>query len=205
MDLVAATLPQEPQESGPPVFAPGTPLTPETATTPNYDETTLTFEQAAYRQTAIVECAQRNASNQFIANGAAKNYNANVESGQHHATPLPRPIPIGKYVVSQPDAKGLVYPEQSTTEFLVPDPPLDNFDLGNLVALTPSTAPPNVFMGIGPHNKASGPDGKWYDALYGDTIPSGSITGKDCPPATDGHTYEKFGSPVGWGWWLQIS
>jgi hypothetical protein len=104
------------------------------------------------------------------------------------------PKPPMALELSPPNADGLVFPQVGTTP--VCDVPTLPVYTGGLASLTPSTAPPGVFMGIG-HSAG----GKYYDANYGDTIPGE----QRAPPQADGHTYVKVASPVGWGWYLQVS
>ncbi len=144
---------------------------------------------------SAADAAHTNANNQILFDTAVVNYNRNMESGQKHNPPLVPPVAPIKWILLAPNAEGYQFwgPDPKG-ETITPTPPLkiDTTDHGDLPSLTPSTAPPNVFMGIG-HSAG----GNWFDANYGDTIPSG----KQAPPQPDGHTYTKVGSPVGWGWW----
>jgi hypothetical protein len=167
-------------------------------TSPDISETTNSFAQQSILASSKANCVHLNANLQTIYDSAVVDYNRNMEIGVKHDPPLKPPIAPLTWVVLPPNSDGYQFYDQ-TGPALTPTPPLklDTTDLGSLASLTPSTAPQGVFMGIGKQNGMS----KFYDANYGDTVPSGL----PAPPTSDGHTYLKYGSPVGWGWWLQTS
>lgn len=126
---------------------------------------------------------------------AYTDYVANMQSGEN--IPADRrvpPKPPMAWELAPPNESGFVFYQVGTTPVCDPGPTVNcNFDnpLPNKV--------PNVIM-IG---KNLG--GKWFQALPGDTFPNGQTT----PPITSADgvtgTFEKFGAPVGYGWYLQVS
>jgi hypothetical protein len=125
---------------------------------------------------------------------AYTDYVANMQTGEN--IPADRrvpPKPPMAWELAPPNADGFVFYQVGTTPVCDPGPAVTcNYDNPQ-----PNTQP-NVIMLGGP---IPGGGGKWYQALKGDTFPSGMTT----PPQPDGHTYEKFGAPVGPGWYLQVS
>lgn len=101
------------------------------------------------------------------------------------------PVPPMAWELTPPDVNGLVFYQQGNTP-VCPQGAAVPYAAGNA---QPNTLP-NVIM-IGGQNGNT----KWYSALKGDTFPNGMVT----PPQPDGHAYEKFGAPVGPGWYLQVS
>ena len=119
--------------------------------------------------------------------GAVNNYNRFVdEVGTDPGDPAPS-VPIGP-VVSPPDpVTGLV----SIIEKAAPVcDPLPISRAAAPVVKVPNTI--DIGRNIG---------GKWFSVGPRDTMPSGATT----PPQADGHVYEKYGAPVGAGWYLQLS
>jgi hypothetical protein len=123
---------------------------------------------------------------------AFADYVANMESGgfvpEERRVP---PKPPKAWELAPANADGFVFYQIGTTP-ICDQPPTPSYNAGNP---QPNTVP-NMIM-IGGQNGNT----KWYTALKGDTFPSGMTT----PPQPDGHTYEKFGAPVGPGWYLQVS
>lgn len=161
-------------------------------------QTTLTFEQQAYRATAQLVSSQRNADNQHIYDARVRDYNANMTTGQKHDPPLALPIQIRSYVVTEPDQFGLVYPEQ-IGPYLTPTPPLTlvTLDLGTLSI--PVRDPNKIEVG-----KRIG-SGRWFSVGPDDGTPPDFVT----PPGTTSSEgvvgqFEKFGG-VGGSWYLQVA
>jgi hypothetical protein len=118
-------------------------------------------------------------------------YVANMTSGGF--VPPERQIPPSPpmaWQLAAPDADGFVWYEVGSTP-ACPQPPTPAYNHDNP---QPNTVPNMIMIGGQNGNTA------WYTALKGDTFPSGMTT----PPQPDGHTYEKFGAPVGPGWYLQL-
>lgn len=121
---------------------------------------------------------------------AFNNWKINVDSGRIPNTNPPQP-PAG-YTVSAPDAHGFQWPVISTDPVCeMPPLPEDHF---TPIAKVPNTI--DIGRNIG---------GSWYTVGPHDTFPAGQIT----PPIPDAngipHTYEKYGAPVGAGWYLQLT
>lgn len=161
-------------------------------------QTTLTWEQAAYAATAALTAQQRNADLQYKYDQAIRDFDANMESGQKHDPPLVPPVAPRSYVISPPDDHGLVFAVQAGPP-LTPTPPLkiDTVDLGTLA---PQAKVPGVI------HVTRVISGSWYGVGADDGNPSGFMT----PPGTksdDGSTgvFEKFGAPVGNGWYLKVA
>jgi hypothetical protein len=98
--------------------------------------------------------------------------------------------------LAPPDANGFVFYQIGTTPVCAM-PPLPYYASGNA---TPTPVPNTIHIGnrIGTSN--------WFQALPGDTFPNGMTT----PPMTSADgvngVFEKFGAPVGIGWYLlQVS
>lgn len=113
------------------------------------------------------------------------NWKISVDAGRIPNTHPPA-VPFGYDLVK--DDEGFTFPELGKTPVCDPLPvPEDMF--------TPKPRVPNTIE-IG-HLIF----GKWYSVGPSDTFPAGMTT----PPQPDGHTYEKFGAPVGPGWYLQVT
>jgi hypothetical protein len=123
---------------------------------------------------------------------AYADYVANMQSGQNVPDDRRKPPkPPFAWELAQPDADGFVFYQVGTSPVCPQGPAVGaNFDIA------PPNTQPNMIL-IGKQNGNS----KWFTALPGDTFPSGMTT----PPQPDGHLYEKFGAPVGPGWYLQVS
>jgi hypothetical protein len=161
-------------------------------TTLSVDQTSLSAVQANILASSTQMVAHLNADLKLRYLSAFADYVTNMESGE--VIPVDRqapPKPPNAWELCPPDINGLVWYQVGTTP-ICDMPPLPFYAGGNS---QPNTLP-NVIM-IGGQNGNT----KWYSALKGDTFPSGMIT----PPQPDGHTYEKFGAPVGPGWYLQVS
>ncbi len=158
------------------------------------DDTTLTAAQANILANSKVMVDKLNADLKSRYLSAFADYVANMESGEY--VPPDRqapPKPPNGWELAPPDANGFVFYQIGTTPVCAM-PPLPSYNYANP---QPNTQPNVIMIGTA----IPGGNGKWYQALKGDTFPSGMTT----PPQPDGHTYEKFGAPVGPGWYLQVS
>lgn len=131
--------------------------------------------------------------------GAYADYLLNMHSGGVVPPERRNPPAIpNAWELAPADANGFVFYQIGTRPVVDPAAyPATYYAGGNP---QPNTAP-NVIM-VGARNG----DTKWFTALKGDTFPSGMTT----PPGTvsvDGvsGTFQKFGAPVGPGWYLLIS
>lgn len=119
-------------------------------------------------------------------------YLLNMQSGgfvpEERRTP---PKPPNAWELAPPDENGFVWYQVGSTP-VCPQGPATYFAGGNP---QPNTTPNMIMIG------AQNGNTKWYTALKGDTFPNGMTT----PPQADGHLYEKFGAPVGPGWYLQVA
>ncbi len=157
--------------------------------------TTLADSQQNNKAATAAWVAQLNAQQQAWYDGAVRNYNLNMQSGQTHNPPLVPPTAPLAYVVGPPDANGYVWPVVGTTP-LTPTPPL------TVATVDLSTLSKPFFPQVGKATPGGG--GKWFDALQGDTFPNGQTT--DQTTSADGVTgrFQKFGAPVGWGWYQLV-
>jgi hypothetical protein len=161
-------------------------------TTPSADLTTLEAAQANIlaSSTELVKRLNADLKTRYLSGFA--DYVANMTSGgfvpEDRRTP---PKPPNAWELAPPDKDGFVWYQIGTTP-VCDMPPVPTYNAGNP---QPNTVPNMILIG-----KQNG-NTKWYTALKGDTFPSGMTT----PPQADGHTYEKFGAPVGPGWYLQVS
>ena len=160
----------------------------------NADDTTL---QAAQRNILVnsTEMVRRlNADLVARYQSAYADYLTNMQSGQN-VPPERRhaPTPPFAWELAPPDRDGFVF-----------------YQVGNKSVVNPSDYPDTYFAGGNPQPNSTPnmimiggqtPGTKWFTALKGDTFPSGMVT----PPQPDGHVYEKYGAPVGPGWYLQLS
>ncbi|HTS26973.1 MAG TPA: hypothetical protein VMH81_13950 [Bryobacteraceae bacterium] len=164
------------------------PVTPLSA-----DQTTLAAAQANILANSQMMVSKLNADLIAKYNQAYADYVTNMQSGEN--VPADRrnpPVPPMAWELAPPDPNGFVFYEIGHTPVCAQGAAVGcNYDNPQ-----PNTQP-NVIMIGGPIPGAP----KWYQALKGDTFPSGMTT----PPQPDGHTYEKFGAPVGPGWYLQVS
>jgi hypothetical protein len=154
------------------------------------DATSLAAAQANQLASTTIMVAHLNDNLKTIYLTAFNNWKISVDAGRLPNTNPPQP-PAG-YVISAPDQNGFQWPEVGSTPVCdVPPIPDDHF--------TPVEKVPNT-IDIG---KNIG--GKWFSVGPHDTFPCGSTT----PPIPDDsgvlHTYEKYGAPVGAGWYLQLS
>ena len=120
---------------------------------------------------------------------AITNFNLNMASGQQGVNTKPPVAPFA-WVLTPPDVNGMVFYAISSTVKIVGTVPVSTFNAG---APQPAKAPNVIDIG-----KSIG-GSKWYTVGPDDTFPLGMTT----PPQADGHTYLKFGAPVGAGWYLQ--
>jgi hypothetical protein len=155
------------------------------------DLTTIEAARANILASSTEMVARLNRDLKFRYDSAYADYVANMESGgfvpEERRTP---PQPPGAWELAPPNADGFVFYQIGTTP-ICDTPPVATYNGGNP---QPNTTPNMIMIG-----KQSG-NTKWYTALKGDTFPSGMTT----PPQDDGHTYEKFGAPVGPGWYLLV-
>jgi hypothetical protein len=161
-------------------------------TTLSADQTSLSAAQANILASSTEMVRRLNEDLQTRYLSAFNDYVANMESGGF--IPADRrvpPEPPNAWELAPPNGDGFVFYQVGTTP-VCDMPPLPSYNGGNP---QPNTTP-NMIM-IGGQNGNT----KWFSALKGDTFPSGLTT----PPQPDGHTYEKFGAPVGPGWYLQVS
>jgi len=156
----------------------------------NADATSLGAAQANQLASSTIMVAQLNNNLKSIYLTAFNNWAISVNAGRIPNTNPPQPP--AAYVVSKPDANGYQWPVPGTEPVCeIPPIPVDHF------TVTPK-APNTIDIGqsIG---------GSWFSVGPSDTFPSGQTT----PPIADStgtlHTYEKYGAPVGPGWYLQLS
>jgi hypothetical protein len=155
------------------------------------DATSLGAAQANQLASSTIMVSQLNSNLKFIYLTAFNNWKISVDAGRIPNTDPPQP-PCG-YEVSAPDANGFQWPVVGKTPVCdVPPIPVDHF---TVVPLVPNTI--DVGKNIG---------GKWFSVGAKDTFQAGNTT----PPNTvseDGVTgsFEKYGAPVGAGWYLQVA
>ncbi|SPE38790.1 conserved hypothetical protein [Candidatus Sulfopaludibacter sp. SbA6] len=163
--------------------------------------TSLAAAQANQLASSTVMVAQLSGSLQSIYLTAFNNWKISVDAGQIPNTNPPTP-PV-RYVISPPDAEGFQWPivdPAGTPVCAMPPIPQDRTQTQQQIqaALKPNT------IDVG--KPIVGGGGKWFTVGPADTFACGSTT----PPNTvaeDGTTgtFEKYGAPVGAGWYLQIS
>jgi len=123
-----------------------------------------------------------------------KDWAANMTSGgfvpPERRTPPPVP---NSWVVVEKEAPLLNERSQTGPPVFVLPNPLPTYNAG-----IPAFVHDDGSIRIGARN--GGPGSLWYDALPGDGFPGGMTT----PVQPDGHTYQKFNSVAGWGWYLQL-
>src|SRR5271165_6241329 len=156
----------------------------------NADATSLAAAQANQLASSTIMVAQLNDNLKAIYLTAFNNWKISVDAGRIPNTNPPQPPKA--YVVSGPDANGFQWPVTGTNPVCdVPTIPVDHF--------TPPAKVPNT-IDVG---KSIG--GNWFSVGPADTFPVGQTT----PPIPDStgalHSYEKYGAPVGPGWYLQVS
>jgi hypothetical protein len=126
--------------------------------------------------------------------GLWNNYVINVESGQRDNSNPPQPPMAWELSPALPtdgsDPDYFVFYAIGKTPICAM-PPLPN----SVTPVDPSTLPKNMIV-LGKNFY-----GKWFAVGPYDTFPVGMTT----PPQADGHMYEKFGAPVGPGWYLQVA
>ncbi|HLK63671.1 MAG TPA: hypothetical protein VKU19_09535 [Bryobacteraceae bacterium] len=154
-------------------------------------QTSLQAAQANVLANSKAMVAKLNADLITIYHSAYADYVTNMQSGQN--VPAERrnpPVPPMAWEVAPPNSDGFQFYQIGTTPVCPEGPAVPcNYDNPQ-----PNSQPNVIMIGVLI-------TGKWYQALKGDTFPSGMTT----PPQPDGHTYEKFGAPVGPGWYLQVS
>src|ERR1051325_10019324 len=159
-----------------------------------FNATSLEAAIANQLAASIDQVARLNKNLKFIYDGAWNNFVINVESGQRDNSNPPQP-PMAWELSPAPPKDGsapdyFVFYAQGNTP-ICPMPPIPP----SVVPVDKSTLPQN-FIHIGKNFY-----GKWFSVLENDTFPVGMTT----PPQPDGHMYEKFGAPVGPGWYLQVA
>jgi len=163
-------------------------------TTLSVDLTSLSAAQANILASSTAQVQRLNADLITRYLSAFADFVTNMESGgfvpEDRRVP---PKPPNAWELAPPNADGFVFYQIGSTP-VCPMPALPYYAAGNA---QPNTQPNVIMLGVA----IPGGGGKWYQALKGDTFPSGMTT----PPQPDGHTYEKFGAPVGPGWYLQVS
>lgn len=162
------------------------------------DATSLVAAQANQLASSTAMAAQLNDNLKIIYLGAFNDWAANVNAGRIPNTNPPQP-PLA-YVVAAPDAHGFQWPVVGTSPVCAMPPVPADHSLSQ--AQIQASLPPNT-IDIGPAIVGGG--GKWFGVGPNDTFPQGMVT----PPIPDAsgtlHTYEKYGAPVGAGWYLQLS
>jgi hypothetical protein len=171
---------------------------PSTNTAPNIvdqtlvNQTSLGFAQQQIQASSKFMVAKLNADLTARYQSAYADYVTNMQSGQN--VPADRrtpPRPPNGWELAPADSDGFVFYQIGTTPVCPQGATIGaNFDNAQ-----PNTVPNMILIGRQNGNT------KWYTALSGDTFPSGMTT----PPQPDGHMYEKFGAPVGPGWYLQVN
>ncbi len=154
------------------------------------DATSLVAAQANQLASSTVMMGQLNGNLKSIYLTGFNNWKISVDAGRAPNTNPPKP-PMG-YEVSRPDANGFQWPVIGITPVCdMPPIPEDHFTVLPRVANTI-----DIGKNIG---------GKWFSVGLADTFQAGQTT----PPIPDVagalHTYEKYGAPVGPGWYLQLS
>ena len=132
-------------------------------------------------------------------NAAVSDYNAMMQSGSFSSVPPLRPAPAS-WIYVPADGQSNFFPGmQQTGPPIVPTVAIATTNNANNPG--PNTAPNVIMIGVA----IVGGGGKWFQALPGDTFPSGKTT----PPmsSADGvfGVYEKFGAAVGAGWYFLTS
>jgi len=164
-------------------------------TTLSADLTSLTAAQANIlaSSTAMVKRLNDDLKSRYLS--AFADYVANMQSGgfvpEDRRVP---PKPPNAWELAPPNSDGFIFYQVGTTP-VCDQPPPPYYAAGNP---QPNTVPNMIMIG----NRITG---KWFQALKGDTFPNGQMT----PPITSADgvagTFEKFGAPVGPGWYLQVS
>jgi hypothetical protein len=144
------------------------------------EDTSLAAAQANVlaSSTAMVAHLNEELKNRYYRDFA--NWKISVDAGRITNENPPK-VPNGYELVK--DDEGFTFPELGKTPVCDPLPVPEDM-------LTPNTIDIGHLI-----------FGKWYSVGEHDTFPSGMTT----PPQPDGHVYEKFGAPVGPGWYLQVS
>jgi len=160
----------------------------------NADATSLAAAQANQLASSTAMVNQLNDNLKVIYLTSFNNWCISVNAGRIPNTNPPQP-PV-QYVVSPPDAEGFQWPIIDPAKTPVcPVPPVPPDQTNTAVK------PPNV-IDVG-HAIPGVP--KWFSVGPQDTFACGSTT----PPVTseDGTTgvFEKYGAPVGAGWYLLVS
>ncbi len=148
----------------------------------------------AQYQASVDQVARLNKNLNFIYDGLWNNYVINVESGQRDNSNPPQPPNAWELSPAPPanlaDLDYFVFYAIGKTP-IRPMPPIPP----SVMPVDPSTLPKNMIV-LGKNFY-----GKWFSVGPNDTFPVGMTT----PPQPDGHMYEKFGAPVGPGWYLQVA
>ena len=160
-------------------------------------QTTLTWAQQQNLANSKFQVQQLNAKLIAQYHQAYADYVANMQSGQN--VPEERrhaPKPPNGWELAPPDADGIVFYQMGTTPVCAAGPDVTaNFD-NSVPVKTPN------HMSINWKSR----QGKWVTALLDDGMPGGFST----PPIIDEenptappHTYQRFTTAVGPGWYLQ--
>jgi hypothetical protein len=154
------------------------------------DPTSTEGAKAAVLAGSISQVAFLNLDRVTRCDGAIRNFNLNMASGQAGVNSTPPVAPFA-WELAPPNQDGFVFYQISTVKKLVCNVPISTFNAGAPQA----PKPPNV-IDVGPAIF-----GKWHSVGPNDTFPPGMTT----PPMADGALYQKFGAPVGPGWYLQVN
>jgi len=164
-------------------------------TTLGADPTSLSAAQANILASSTAQVQRLNADLITRYHSAFDDYTLNMTSGGF--VPVDRrvpPKPPNAWELAPANADGFVFYQIGTTP-VCDQPPTPNYNADNP---QPNTVPNMIMLG----NRING---KWFQALKGDTFPNGQTT----PPITSADgvagTFEKFGAPVGPGWYLQVN
>jgi len=150
------------------------------------DATSLETAQANVLAASTQQAANLNQSLTSIYLGAFDNWKTSVDAGRINNSNPPQP-PVGYVVITGADGFAQIVLGKDPV-CAMPPIPEDQ--------LTPKPPSPPNTIDIGANIF-----GKWYSVGSRDTFAVGMTT----PPMPDGHTYEKYGAPVGPGWYLQVS
>ena len=168
----------------------------ETPIALNADATSLAAAQANQLASTkiMVQLANDNLKSIYLT--GFNNWKVNVDAGRIPNTNPPHP-PLG-YAVSTPDANGFQWPVIGTAPVCdMPPIPEDHF-----------TPVPKVTGTIEVGHKITG---KWFQVGPNDAFPADGPTNGTTPPVanmdnpTELHTYQKYPTAVGAGWYLQLT
>jgi len=165
----------------------------------NADDTTLQAAQRNILANSTEMVRRLNADLLSRYQSAYQDYLANMHSGENvPADRIHAPLPPYAWELAPPDGDGFIFYQVSkTTRIADPASYPDTYNSGS----NPQpNATPNMIM-VGARTAST----NWFTALKGDTFPSGKMT----PPVTSSDgvigIFEKFGAPVGPGWYLLMN